>query len=337
VTEIGWGFIGASGWAERWIVPAVQAVDGARAVGVFSSSLERGERFARKVGLERAYSSLEALLADPAIDAVYVSTTNELHAAQTIAAARAGKHVLCEKPLATTYEDALMMLQACREAGVVMGTNHHYRGSPTLKAIRELVASGEIGDVIAARTFHAVSLPETMRTWRVDRPEAGAGVVLDITVHDADTIRFLLADEVAEVTAMTANDGLGVGSIEDSVMGVMRMDGGPLVSFHASFTVAHAGTGVEVHGTTGSLIGRDLLSASPSGDLFLRRIDDVEQIEIPVRWPLYELAIRRFGDAIRGEGEPLTTGEDGIASLAVALATLESAREGRTAVPRRQT
>jgi 1,5-anhydro-D-fructose reductase (1,5-anhydro-D-mannitol-forming) len=311
-------------------------VEGACPIGVFSSSLERGERFASKLGLEHAYPSLDALLADPAIDAVYVSTTNDLHAPQTVAAAQAGKHVLCEKPLATTYADALAMVHACHEADVVMATNHHYRGAPTVSIMRELVASGTIGDVIAARIFHARSLPEAMRTWRVDRPEAGAGVVLDITVHDADTIRFLLADEVGEVTAMTANNGLGEDGIEDSVMGVMRMDRGPLVNFHAAFTVAHAGTGVEVHGTTGSLIGRELLGPEPLGDVFLRRIDDITPVEIPDRWPLYELAVRRFNGAISGEGAPLTTGEDGVASLAVALAALESARDGRPVAPRRQ-
>ena len=177
MTDIGWGFIGASGWAERWLVPAVRAVEGACPIGVFSSSHERGERFASKLGLERAYPSLDALLADPAIDAVYVSTTNDLHARQTVAAAQAGKHVLCEKPLATTYADALAMVHACREADVVMATNHHHRGAPTVSMMRELVASGTIGDVIAARVFHARSLPEAMRTWRVDRPEAGAGVL----------------------------------------------------------------------------------------------------------------------------------------------------------------
>jgi 1,5-anhydro-D-fructose reductase (1,5-anhydro-D-mannitol-forming) len=331
--SVGWGFVGASTWARRYLIPAVHAVSDAHAVGVFSTSRERGERFAADTGLERAYPSLDALLGDPAIDAVYVSTTNDLHAEQTIAAARAGKHVLSEKPIATTLHDAVRMRDACADAGVVLAVNHHLRGAATIRAMRELVEQGAIGDVVAGRVFHANLLPEDMRTWRLDRPEAGAGVILDLTVHDTDTVRFLLADEVAEVTAVTANQGMGEAAVEDAAMGVLRMRGGQLVSFHDAFTVPHAGTGVEVHGTTGSLIARDVMGPEPVGDVFLRRLDKVEPVDIPERWPLYENAIRRFGAAVRGEGVPLASGEDGIASLAVALAALESARTGRPVAP----
>jgi 1,5-anhydro-D-fructose reductase (1,5-anhydro-D-mannitol-forming) len=125
--NVRWGFIGASIWARTRMIPAVQAVDDSTAVGVFSTSPERGEALRRAAGLERAYTSLDELLADPDLDAVYISTTNDLHAEQTIRAARAGKHVLCEKPLSVTVEDGRRMIEACAEAGVVLGTNHHLR------------------------------------------------------------------------------------------------------------------------------------------------------------------------------------------------------------------
>ena len=172
---VNWGFIGASQWAGRYLIPAVQAVDGANAVGVFSSSPERGEKFAEEAGLERSYASLEEMLADPGIDAVYIGTTNDLHAERTIAAARAGKHVLCEKPLAMTLAEAEAMIEACSEAGVVLATNHHLRGAPTILAIRERFEAGAIGEVVAARVFHARSLRQELRTWRLKRPEAGEG------------------------------------------------------------------------------------------------------------------------------------------------------------------
>jgi 1,5-anhydro-D-fructose reductase (1,5-anhydro-D-mannitol-forming) len=315
------------------MIPAVHAVDDACAVGVFSTSAERAARLVQEAGLERAYPSLDALLGDPAIDAVYVSTTNDLHAEQTVAAARAGKHVLCEKPLALSLSDAVRMREACADSGVVLGTNHHLRGAPTIRAMRELVAGGAIGDVVAGRVFHTTLLPDAMRTWRLNRPEAGAGVIFDLTVHDVDTIRFLLGDEVAEVTAVTANQGMGECAVEDSAMGVLRMRGGQLVSFHDAFTVPHAGTGVELHGTTGSLVGRDVMSPEPVGDVFLRRLNMTEPVDITERWPLYENTIRRFDAAVRGHGEPLASGDDGIASLAVAVAALESARCGGPVVP----
>jgi 1,5-anhydro-D-fructose reductase (1,5-anhydro-D-mannitol-forming) len=333
MSDIGWGFIGASLWAERWIVPGVRAVPGTHPVAVFSSSEERGGAFAERLGLTRSYADLDDLLANPAIDAVYVSSTNNLHAAQTIAAARAGKHVLCEKPLATSFADAVQMVQECRSAGVVLATNHHYRASPAIAQMRRLIAAGEIGELLAANVSHAVSLPRQMRTWRTSRPEAGAGVALDITVHDADLVRYLLDDEIVEVTALTANQGLADPAIEDSVMAVMRTGRGQLVSTHEAFTVAHAGTAIEVHGGTGSLIGRELLSAEPIGDLYLRRLNAIEPVEISSRSPLYERAILQFVAAVRGEGQPLATGEDGVASLSAALAVLRSAHEQRAVVP----
>jgi 1,5-anhydro-D-fructose reductase (1,5-anhydro-D-mannitol-forming) len=328
-----WGFVGASIWARTRLIPAVHAVEDAEAVGVFSTSPERGARFAQEAGLERVYGSLTELLGDPRIDAVYISTTNERHAAQTISAARAGKHVLCEKPLAVSLDHAHQMRQACTNAGVVFGVNHHLRGAATIRAMRQLVADGAIGDVVAARVFHSTLLPEAMRTWRLNRPESGAGVILDLTVHDVDTIRFLLADDVAEVTAVTANQGMGEGTVEDSAMGVLRMRGGQLVSFHDAFTLPHAGTGVELHGTAGSLFGRGVVSAEPIGEVWLRRGQTDEPIDVPQRWPLYDNVVRHFNAAVKGGGKPLATADDGIASLAVALAALESARLGVPVAP----
>src|SRR5207244_5993197 len=123
---------------------------------VVSSSAERARSFAEDLAVPRWYDTLASPLADPEIDAVYVSTTNELHGQVTIAAARAGKHVLCEKPLATTLDDAHAMATACREAGVVLATNHHLRNAPTHRAIRVLIEEGAVGEVLAVRVFHAV-------------------------------------------------------------------------------------------------------------------------------------------------------------------------------------
>jgi 1,5-anhydro-D-fructose reductase (1,5-anhydro-D-mannitol-forming) len=212
---------------------------------------------------------------------------------------------------------------------VVLATNHPLRGAPTIAAMRRLIAEGSIGEVVAARVFFSSSLPVEFRTWRLDRPEAGAGVILDLTVHSADTIRFLLQDDIVEVTALTASGKLGKGLVEDSVMGVMRMSRGQLVCFHDSFVVGHAGNGVEVHGTTGSLIAHDVLMPEPVGDVSLRRDDQISKVRIDRRWPLYEHAVSKFMSAVRGDGEVLTSGEDGFASLAIALAARESAERRR--------
>ena len=326
---LGWGLIGASTIAREWMIPAIRAADGSEAVAVAGSDPERVRRYAAEQGIGRAHASVDALLADPAVDVVYISTTNEKHHDLTLAAARAGKHVLCEKPLALRVADAREMVAVCEAAGVVLGTNHHLRNAVTHRTLRRLVGEGAIGRPLAARVFHAVSLPPHLQGWRIDSAGAGGGVVLDITVHDADTLRFVLDDEVEEVTAMIAGQGLAAPGLEDAVMGVMRFRGDVLAQFHDAFTVAHAGTGFEVHGTDGSLLGRDVMTQRPIGTIHLRRGDTIEEVALDEPNNLYERSVRLFNAACRGEGDPAATGADGVRSLAIALAVRQSAAEGR--------
>ena len=327
--RLGWGLVGTSTIAREHMIPAINAQPDSQVVAVTGSDPARAERYAGELNIPRAHPSVEALVADPKVDVVYVSSTNERHHGPTLAAARAGKHVLCEKPLALTLDHAREMVAACRAAGVVMGTNHHLRNAVTHRALRRLVREGAIGRPLAARVFHAVYLPLHLQSWRIDRPEAGGGVVLDITVHDADTLRFVLDDEVEEVTALSANQGMASGDLDDAVMGVMRFRGGVLAQFHDAFTIRHAGTGFEVHGTDGSLFGEDVMTQAPRGRVFLRRGDHREAVELDSHESLYERSVRRFNAATRGKGEPAATGEDGVRSLAIALAVQTSAREDR--------
>jgi 1,5-anhydro-D-fructose reductase (1,5-anhydro-D-mannitol-forming) len=322
-----WGMIGAGTIGREWMAPAIAAQPDSELAAVVSSSAERARAFAAELGIPKAHETVDDLLADAEIDAVYISTTNEWHHGQALAAAAAGKHVLCEKPLALTLDAARAMTDACEQAGVVFGTNHHLRNAATHRTLRDLVVSGEIGQPLAARVFHAVYLPQHLQGWRVKRPESGGGVILDITVHDADTLRFILDDEVESVTAMTASQGMAGAGLEDAVMGVMRFQGGVLAQFHDAFTAKHAFTGLEVHGTEGSLYGRDVMTQRPIGTVTLRR--DGTDKDVPVAHEnLYERSVRQFNRAIREEGQPAATGEDGIRSLEIALAVREAAATG---------
>ena len=321
-----WGLIGASNIAREWVIGAIRATGG-EVVSVMSSNAERARDYAAANGIAKSTTELATLLGDD-IDAVYISTTNELHRDQTIAAARAGKHVLCEKPLALSLADARAMRNACRDAGMVMGTNHHLRNAGTHIAMRDAIAAGRIGTPLAARVFHAVYLPPFLQGWRIDKPEAGGGVILDITVHDADTLRFVLGDDPVEAIAAMQNGGMGQAGLEDAVMGVLRFKSGLIAQFHDAFTAKFAGTGFEVHGTEGSLFGRDVMTQKPVGTVTLRTANGEEQLTTnPTN--LYERALGNFHAAIAGRGTPSASGEDGIWSLATGLAVQQAARTGR--------
>ena len=323
---IQFGLIGASQIAQFGVIPAIRAQADAGVLSVFSSHLERGKAYAETCQIPKVFNSLDELLADPEIQAVYISTTNELHHEQTLKAARAGKHILCEKPLAMSLEQGREMVQVCQEAGVVLATNHHLRNAGTLRKIRELIQTGAVGKPIAARVFHAVYLREDLQSWRINKPQAGGGVVLDIVVHDVDLLRFLLNAEPIEVTSFSQHFGMGE-NVEDGSMAVFRFDNGLLAQVHTAFTVRYAGNGIEIHGTEGSIIAKGALHQSSTGEVLLRNAQGEQVIETESA-DLHGGAVRRFLDAIQGKGTPAATGEDGLRSMAAALACLESARTG---------
>jgi 1,5-anhydro-D-fructose reductase (1,5-anhydro-D-mannitol-forming) len=329
VSGLGWGLVGASDIAATRIVPALRRL-GHDVVGVLSSSAERGQAYAEANGIGWATTELDALLARGDVDAVYVSTTNELHCSQTLAAAAAGKHVLCEKPLALSLADAWEMVQGCERAGVVLATNHHLPAAATHRAVRKLVADGALGKPLAVRVFHAVRLPNRLQGWRLAAPERGGGVILDITCHDAAAVHAILGREAVEAAAVAARQGPWSSSVEDAVVTALRYEGDVLVQTHDAFTVAHASTGLEVHGTDGSIVATDVMTQDPIGRVVFRSEAGEHEVPVGDRRDLYEVTLESFTAAVRGAGRPLVDGVDGVRALAVALAVKEAAGSGRT-------
>ena len=136
--KLGWALIGASDIAKTRMIEAINGQPDSEVVAVMSTSDERAKRYAAESRIPRFYTSVEAVLADAGVDVVYVSTTNERHKQEVTLAAKAGKHVLCEKPLALTVADAREMLETCKQARVILGTNHHLRNAVTHRALRRL-------------------------------------------------------------------------------------------------------------------------------------------------------------------------------------------------------
>lgn len=320
-----WALIGASTIAHQYMIGAIRAERG-EIVRVISATPERAGQFAADHRIEQSGSDLGEAMADPQVEAVYISTTNEKHLPQALAAVQAGKHVLCEKPLALTLEDAVAMVRAAKKTGLVFATNHHLRCSGSHRAVRGLITSGRIGRVLSLRLHHAVYLPPHLQGWRINSPGAGGGVIPDITVHDADVARFLLGEDPATVVAQMASSGLGEG-VEDSAMSVWSMPSGAMVMSHESFTHPFAGSGLEVHGTEGSIFARDVMTQNPIGSIELVTASGRETIAFDTH-DLYQEGVRRFHAAVAGDGDPAATGVDGVKSLAVALAVRDAAARG---------
>lgn len=322
-----WALIGASDIASTRVVPAIRSL-GQEVYGVMSSDQSRGLNYASANDIEHTTTDLDELLKWP-IDAVYISTTNELHARQSIAAARAQKHILCEKPLATDLADARDMLAEATANNVVLATNHHIRVSGVHQAIREIVKKGDLGEVIVVRINHAVALPERLQGWRLSGADQGAGVVLDIVVHDVDTLRADLGSEIVEVMAFATNSGLAQNGIADSSSCLFRFDNGSVATTIESFVVPFNQTSMEIHGTKGSLVATGAMGQDPTGEIFLTTSLGRREILVSDRENMYVKTIRQFELACRGMAEPFATGEDGLASLRVAAAVLTSSVKKR--------
>lgn len=327
-----WGFIGASNIAER-VIPSLRKIPGQELVGVVSRGAERARQFADQQGLAQAHTDLAPFFREGGLDAVYISSTNEQHHAQTLAALAAGCHVMCEKPLAMSVEDAQAMVTAAEAAGKVLGTNHHLRASAFHAQVRELIASGAIGRVHGVQVSHAVYLPPHLQGWRLDQPGAGGGVVMDILVHNTDLLRYLLQAEPLRIQTSVLQAGLGQGEVEDSAMSVIEFSSGALAQTHESFCAPHSKTRLHVLGTAGNLYAEGTLTQAGTGRLWLRDADGEREITAPAV-DLYEVGFGAFVRACAGEGQPLATGADGARAMATALAGLASARSGsRQTIP----
>jgi 1,5-anhydro-D-fructose reductase (1,5-anhydro-D-mannitol-forming) len=323
-----WALIGASDIAATRVIPALRLAD-QEVYGVMSSNESHAISYASANDIPRWTMSLTTLLEWP-VDAVYISTTNVLHSSQAIAAAKAKKHILCEKPIALNLEQALEMVSQANENNVTLATNHHIRSSGVHQKIREIVRSGDLGDIYLVRINHAVQLPERLRGWRLTANEEGAGVVWDIAVHNIDTLRAALDSEISEVMALTATRGLARSGVEDLSVCTFRFENDVIASTSESFLVPFSTTSMEIHGSHATLVASGVMRQDPVGDITLTNASGVHEIPVDDRENLYVKTIRRFEGACHGDGEPICAGADGVASVKGVLAALKSARESRT-------
>ena len=290
--------------------------------GIYDEDAARGSAAAAAHGVAW-HESLDGLLA--ASDAVVITSTNADHRRYTEAAAARGVHVLSEKPLATTIADARAMIEACRRAGVQLGTAFPVRGSPAVIALRDAIVRGALGKVLAVRATNPGQYPGH---WFGDRKAAGGGAVMDHTVHAADAIRWLLADEVTRVHAETGSFIYGL-DVEDCGLLTLDLASGAFASIDSSWSRPKAFPtwgGVTLH-----LVGEN---ATVDVDVFrqaLTHYDDRAGHTRLVGWgdDLTARMIADFVDAIL-EGRPVPIdGGAGLRALEVALAAYRSADERR--------
>jgi 1,5-anhydro-D-fructose reductase (1,5-anhydro-D-mannitol-forming) len=328
---IGWGLVGTGRHAAGRIAPAIAAASNARLVGVTGRETAKAADFAARFDT-RAYGSLAEMLADPAIDAVFLATPNDLHAPQTLEAAAAKRHVLCEKPLALSPADCRAMIDACREAGVKLGVGFHLRQHEAHRRARELVASGVLGEPLFARAQWAVDLPGPREGWWREPRRAGAGSLYGTGVHLIDLLRFVLGREVEAVAAWT--DARPDQPLDSRVLALLRFAGGLEAMLVSARPFGQPDNDLVVHGPQGRLAARNTLGADFGGSFELTAAASSERREFTdgPAFRMYIDQVERFGQALRGDGHVTATGDDGLVAALVSEAIQNASAEERTVV-----
>jgi predicted dehydrogenase len=303
--SVSWGLL-STAQINLPILAAARASDRAEVVAVASRDSGRAEAYARQHGLERAHGSYEALLADPDVEAVYISLPNGLHVPWTLRALEAGKHVLCEKPFSRRVEDVERAFDLAESLGLVLSEAFMYRHHPQTAKLAELVAEEAIGQLRVVRA--AFSFPLAAERGEGDTrfdPELDGGALMDVGCYCVNAIR-LLAGEPERVTGEQV---LGPSGVDVVFTGTLSHADGVVAHFDCGFVLPRRSE-LEVVGEEGSLfVATPFLVSSPG--IELRRADDVEHVAVEPG-DSYQLELENVSAAIRGEAPPLLGREDAV-------------------------
>jgi D-xylose 1-dehydrogenase (NADP+, D-xylono-1,5-lactone-forming) len=313
-----WGII-STAHINRLVLAGARESDRVDVVAVASRDQARAEAYAREHGIERAFGSYEALLADPDIDAVYVSLPNSLHVEWSIRALEAGKHVLCEKPLDRRPDEVERAFEAAARSGRILMEAFMYRHNPQTAKLRELVEAGAIGQLGVVRSAFSFSLgdPDNVRL----AADLDGGALMDVGCYCVSGSR-LLGGEPERVYGEQVTGESGVDVL---FSGTMRFPDGVAAHFDCGF-VLPARDELEVVGSEGSLFLDDPWHARRPV-IELRRESGVEEIALQPA-DSYRLELENLSDAIHGEAEPLLGRDDAVGQARTIDALYRSAASG---------
>ncbi|PKB77905.1 MAG: hypothetical protein BZY88_20485 [SAR202 cluster bacterium Io17-Chloro-G9] len=336
---IGWGFIGTGRYPDRSGAPAMALAKDTNLVATYSRDMGRAEGFAKKHGFQAAYDSLEDLLGDSRVDAVFISSPNHLHASYTQMAANAGKHVLVEKPMSLTVDEGVDMVRACRANGVRLGVGFQLRYHPGHTEASRLVREGVLGGIALAQvqigggTRGELSrAPRTGLSEWWEHPEmvGGSSTMIGAGIHALDDLHHILGQTVVELAAIT--DGQTADSPMESLATMcLRFDGGAIATLCCSSRVPDFKNDVTIYGNVGNIVLKDSSRPTFAGSLEVssETVNTAKSYE-PDALSLFTWQTEAFNAAIQQGEDPPASGIAGLKAVQVTAAMIESASTGKT-------
>jgi predicted dehydrogenase len=306
--KVSFGLIGCGDIARKRVVPAIRELQNCELVAVNRAQTNLAESFAKEFGARRWYADWRELLQDKEINAVYIATPVYLHVEQTIAAAEAGKHVLCEKPMALDVAECDRMIDACRRNSVKLGIAYYRHFYPVVRRIKEILQSGEIGTPVVAQinAFEWFDPPaDHPRAWLLKKEQSGGGPMFDFGCHRIEVLLDLFG-RVRQVKSTMTNDFFKR-KVEDVAIATFQFEQGVC----ATLTVAHSAREpqdtLDVFGSKGSLH----VSVLNEGTLRVLSESGERTESLPPAANIHQPLLENFVRAVIENREPLVTGQIG--------------------------
>ena len=322
--KLKWGIIGCGGIADRRTLPGMMLASNAEPYAVMDANPEAAARCQEKYGAKYAFTKAEDVLALKEVDVVYIASPVFCHKEQAIAAAKAKKHILLEKPIGLTIEDTREIVAACEAEGVKLGIGFMMRYHAYHQAMKKVIADGLIGDVVSMRAQFTCWYPDIENCWRQDKTKSGGGALMDMGIHCIDLLQYISGLEAVECTGYAQTQTFHY-SADDSSAIVMKMSNGALAMVDSNFNIpdAAAKCPLEFYGTKGSMIAVGTLSQDEGGSVEVlvsgndagydaqQNRSLVEPMKLEVTFGnMYTKEIEAFSNAVINNTEPPVNGKN---------------------------
>ncbi len=305
---IGWGLIGCGDISRKRVAPALRDIPDCELVAVNRAQTGLAAEFAREFGARRWYAEWRELLTDAEVEAVYIATPVDLHEVQTIAAAEAGKHVLCEKPMAMDAAACDRMIAACRANGVKLGIAYYRHFYPVIRRMKEIIGSGEVGEPVLAQ-INAFEMfnppPGGDRYWLLEPERSGGGPMMDFGCHRIEVLTNLLGP-IAETLSLHASVSYDR-PVEDTSLATFRFASGSTATLAVTHAAWESRDTLHVYGSRGSLH----VPVLNRGELIVRTRSGERSEQHPPHANIHLPSIVDFNGAIREDRHPAVDGDLG--------------------------
>lgn len=327
----GYAVVGLGYYATRQIMPNFRNCDHAKLVALVSGTPAKLERYGTEYGIPRthrySYADYDRIRDNPDIDAVYVVLPNSMHAEYTIRGAQAGKHVMCEKPMAVSAKECEAMIAACARAGKRLMIGYRSRFEPYNKLAIELARSGHVGPTRMVTAEHGFDAQPNQ--WRLDRALSGGGSLMDIGIYSLNAARYLTGEEPVEVSAVESTDRSDprFRTVEDTINFLLRFPSGIEAVCVSSYSSGH--NRYRVVGPNG-WIDMEPATSYEGQHMRIRKDGAVSsRVLPPPRRNQFAAQLDHLAECVAAGTRPLTAGEEGLADMRVMEAIYRSAAERR--------